>query len=51
MSGNPLSAADQAIDHQLSDLGSSVRFILDVTPVDTDDVRETFLDHPSEPTS
>ncbi|MGV8846814.1 flavohemoglobin expression-modulating QEGLA motif protein [Tessaracoccus sp.] len=49
MSENPLSAADQAIDHQLSDLGSSVRFILDVTPVDADDVRESFLEEPTEP--
>ncbi|RMB61430.1 flavohemoglobin expression-modulating QEGLA motif protein [Tessaracoccus antarcticus] len=50
MSGNPLSAADQAIDHQLSDLGGSIRFILDVTPIDADDVRESFLEHPHEPT-
>ena len=47
---NPLSAVDQAIDHQLSDLGSRVRFILDVTPVDADEVRESFLEHPAEPT-
>lgn len=47
---NPLSAADQAIDHQLSDLGSSVRFVLDVTPVDAEEVREAFLERPAEPT-
>ena len=50
MSGTSLWAADQAIDHQLSDLGSSVRFILDVTPVDADEVRESFLKQPFEPT-
>ena len=29
---NPLAITDQAIDHQLSQLGTSIRFILDVTP-------------------
>lgn len=45
----PLSAADQAIDHQLSDLGTSIRFILDVTPIDTEEVRRSFLGDPVEP--
>ncbi|MCC2593863.1 flavohemoglobin expression-modulating QEGLA motif protein [Tessaracoccus sp. OS52] len=40
---NPLATIDQAIDHELSQLGTSFRFILDVTPVDADDVREAFL--------
>ena len=46
---NPLSAADQAIDHQLSDLGTSVRFVLDVTPVDAHEVMQDFLESPAEP--
>ncbi len=41
---NPLAIADQAIDHQLSQLGTSIRFILDVTPTDAADVKESFLD-------
>ena len=40
---NPLAIADQAIDHQLSQLGTSIRFILDVTPMNALDVREDFL--------
>lgn len=46
---NPLAAADRAVDHQLSQLGTSFRFILDVTPVDADDARVAFLDNPHEP--
>ena len=46
---NPLSTNDQAVDHQLSQLGTSFRFILDVTPVDADDVRVAFLERPHEP--
>lgn len=40
---NPLAITDQAIDHQLSQLGTSIRFILDVTPTDAADVKESFL--------
>ena len=40
---NPLAVIDRAIDHQLSQLGQSFRFILDVTPVDADDVKAAFL--------
>lgn len=46
---NPLAAVDQAVDHQLSQLGTSFRFILDVTPVDADDTRAAFLENPYEP--
>ncbi|GAB3811328.1 hypothetical protein GCM10028820_02370 [Tessaracoccus terricola] len=46
---NPLSTNDQAVDHQLSQLGTSFRFILDVTPVDADDVSVAFLERPHEP--
>ncbi len=49
-SESPLSAHDQAIDHQLSDLGAGVRFILDITPIDADEVMREFLDQPFEPT-
>ncbi|MHA6513747.1 flavohemoglobin expression-modulating QEGLA motif protein [Tessaracoccus sp. Z1128] len=40
---NPLAVIDRAIDHQLSQLGQSFRFVLDVTPVDADDVKDEFL--------
>lgn len=40
---NPLAVIDRAIDHQLSQLGQSFRFVLDVTPVDADDVKAAFL--------
>ncbi|HEY5905752.1 MAG TPA: tyrosine/phenylalanine carboxypeptidase domain-containing protein, partial [Actinomycetota bacterium] len=40
---HPLATVDQAVDHQLSQLGLSFRFILDVTPVDADDVRAAFI--------
>jgi uncharacterized protein (TIGR02421 family) len=42
-SDNPLATVDQAVDHQLSQLGLSFRFILDVTPVDADDARTDFV--------
>ena len=43
MSPNPLAMVDQAIDLQLSQLSTSFRFILDVTPTDADDVKDSFL--------
>lgn len=39
----PLAVIDRAIDHQLSQLGQSFRFVLDVTPVDADEVKDAFL--------
>ena len=42
-SDHPLATVDQAVDHQLSQLGLSFRFILDVTPVDADDARTDFV--------
>ncbi|MDZ5661567.1 DUF1704 domain-containing protein [Nocardioides sp. S-58] len=39
-----LSAADLAVDHRLSLLAQSFRFLLDVTPVDADDLRDDFLE-------
>ncbi|HWM15463.1 MAG TPA: tyrosine/phenylalanine carboxypeptidase domain-containing protein [Microbacterium sp.] len=41
---NPLVTVDQAVDHELSQLGLSFRFILDLTPVDADAARSAFLD-------
>jgi uncharacterized protein (TIGR02421 family) len=38
-----LSRADLAIDHELADVGSSFRFLLDLTPVDVDAARREFL--------
>jgi uncharacterized protein (TIGR02421 family) len=38
-----LSASDLAVDHQLALLAGSYRFLLDITPVDADDVRDDFL--------
>ncbi|MHA7862207.1 flavohemoglobin expression-modulating QEGLA motif protein [Tessaracoccus sp. Y36] len=43
MSNNPLSMVDQAIDLQLSQLSTSFRFILDVTPIDANDVKDAFV--------
>ncbi|WP_040281535.1 flavohemoglobin expression-modulating QEGLA motif protein [Tessaracoccus massiliensis] len=43
MSPNPLAMVDQAIDLQLSQLSTSFRFILDITPIDADDVKDAFL--------
>jgi uncharacterized protein (TIGR02421 family) len=39
-----LSAGDLAADHLLTQISGGVRFLLDVTPVDAQDVSETFLD-------
>ncbi len=39
-----LSAADLAVDHRLALLAGSFRFLLDITPMDADDLREAFLD-------
>jgi uncharacterized protein (TIGR02421 family) len=38
-----LRAEDLAVDHRLSLLAQSFRFLLDVTPVDADDLRDDFL--------
>ncbi|MCF6378264.1 DUF1704 domain-containing protein [Nocardioides KLBMP 9356] len=47
MSADPesegLSASDLAVDHQLALLAGSFRFLLDITPVDADDLRDDFL--------
>lgn len=37
-------AADQAIDHSLAQLSQTFRFLLDITPVDADDVKGDFLE-------
>lgn len=39
-----LGAADLAVDHRLALLSQSFRFLLEVTPVDADDLREDFLE-------
>ena len=41
--GAELSVADLAVDHHISLLAQSFRFLLDVTPVDADDLRDDFL--------
>ena len=38
-----LSTTDLAVDHQLALLASSFRFLLDITPIDADDLRDDFL--------
>lgn len=38
-----IAAPDQAIDHALAQLSQSFRFLLDITPVDADDVKGSFL--------
>ncbi|MCP3424024.1 flavohemoglobin expression-modulating QEGLA motif protein [Nocardioides pinisoli] len=42
--GAELSATDLAVDHHLSLLAQSFRFLLDITPVDADDLRDDFLE-------
>lgn len=42
--GPELSATDLAVDHRLALLSQSFRFLLDITPVDADDLREDFLE-------
>src|SRR5690606_1822665 len=37
------SPGDLAVDHALARLSGGVRFLLDVTPVDADEVREAYL--------
>lgn len=37
-------ASDQAIDHSLAQVAQSFRFLLDITPVDADDVKGAFLE-------
>ena len=43
-SGAELGATDLAVDHRLSLLAQSFRFLLDITPVDADDLRDDFLE-------
>ena len=38
-----LSAEDLAVDQQLAQMSGSIRFLLEITPIDADDVREKFL--------
>lgn len=38
-----LETHDLAVDHAIANLSSSVRFILDITPVDADEIRAVFL--------
>ena len=40
------SPSDLAADHAMASLAGSVRFLLEMTPVNADDVRPTFLAHP-----
>lgn len=42
--GGQLSAGDLAVDHHLALLAGSFRFLLDITPVDADDLRDDFLE-------
>jgi len=44
VSGLTLSVADLAIDHALAQTARSMQFLLDVTPVNADDVRRDFTD-------
>ncbi|KRE95343.1 hypothetical protein ASG76_06705 [Nocardioides sp. Soil774] len=39
-----LSPSDLAVDHRLALLAQSFRFLLDITPVDADDLRDDFLE-------
>ena len=39
-----LAAPDLAVDHALAQLSETFRFLLDVTPVDAEDVKKRFLD-------
>jgi uncharacterized protein (TIGR02421 family) len=41
--GEAFSPGDLAVDHALALLSGSVRFLLDITPVDADEVREAYL--------
>ncbi|WP_222856504.1 flavohemoglobin expression-modulating QEGLA motif protein [Microbacterium trichothecenolyticum] len=40
------SAADLAADHAMASLAGTVRFLLEMTPVNADDIRARFLAHP-----
>ena len=44
MSGEHFSVADLAIDHVLAQTAGGMQFLLDVTPVNADDVRRAFVD-------
>ena len=41
-----LSARDLAVDHTMAALAGTIRFLLDVTPLNADDVKAEFLAHP-----
>ncbi|MCY7402056.1 MAG: DUF1704 domain-containing protein [Nocardioides sp.] len=43
MTDRHLSPADLAVDHALAQLSASMRFLLEITPVDAEDVRGDFL--------
>lgn len=38
-----VAVADLAIDHALAQMSGSMRFLLDVTPVNSDDIKARFL--------
>lgn len=40
----PLSAGDLAVDHALAQMSGSIRFLLDITPVNADEVADGFVD-------
>jgi uncharacterized protein (TIGR02421 family) len=44
MTDSPLSAPDRAVDHALAQLSASMKFLLEITPVNAADVRGGFLD-------
>ena len=44
MSGASLSVTDLAIDHALAQTAASMQFLLDVTPVNADEVKADFVD-------
>lgn len=44
MGSTVLSSVDLAVDLALAQLSASMRFLLEITPVDAEDVKDTFLD-------
>ncbi|MBW9120763.1 DUF1704 domain-containing protein [Microbacterium trichothecenolyticum] len=46
MEKGAFSAADLAADHAMASLAGTVRFLLEMTPVNADDIRARFLAHP-----
>jgi uncharacterized protein (TIGR02421 family) len=45
----PIRAEDFAVDHELADTASSIRFLLDVTPINLIDARRAFFDDRTTP--